>query len=139
MVEENEILKKLVIEEKDITKELESLVGKSLQFFKIEKPGGKIVFVDFGSLSDPQRICALLLGKYFATKLGIIEKSELGISEISNELGRPMTTLSSPMRELVKKGFVEKLPIRKYRIAYHRISKIFDEILRLKKEANQKI
>jgi len=129
MTEETDILKKLVVEEKDVTKELEKLVEDASGIFRIEKPSGRIIFQDFGALNDKQRILVLLIGKYFATKIGIIKDSSLGISQIAKELGRPMTALSGPMRDLVKDGFVEKIPGRKYKITYHRIKDIFSKIL----------
>lgn len=125
MTDEKEILKKLVVEEKDVVSDLANLVEKAKEVFVIEKPSGRIIFKDFGKLKDPQRICALLIGKYFASKLGLIQEPALGISEIAKELGRPMTTLSGPVRELMMKGYIEKLTTRKYMIVYHRIKDIF--------------
>ena len=126
---ENDILKKLVVEEKDVTKEMAELVEKATKYFRIERPSGRVLFQDFGSLSDKQRISIVLMGKYFASKLEIIETPMLSISEVGKELGRPMTTLSGPMKELVKKGYVESLPGRKYMIAYHRIKEVFDTVI----------
>ncbi|MEM4258738.1 MAG: hypothetical protein QXL17_06275, partial [Candidatus Thermoplasmatota archaeon] len=107
-------------------------VDDAIKIFRIEQPSGRIIFQDFGGLSDKQRILVILVGKYFANKMGIIENASMSISEIAKELGRPMTALSGPIRDLVKQGFVEDLPGRKYRVAYHRIREIFDKILLLK-------
>jgi sugar-specific transcriptional regulator TrmB len=127
MVEENEILKKLVIDEKDAIKELEKLVEDASKIFKIERPTGRIIFQNFGALNDKQRILALLIGKYFAARIGILNKEpSLRISEIANELGRPRTALSGPLKSLVDEGFIEKLPGRRYKIAYHRVNDIFN-------------
>jgi len=134
MAEENEILKKLVVEEKDITKEMEKLVEEASKHFRIERPSGKIIFQNFGSLNDKQRIAIVLLGKYFANRLNMVENPSLSISEIAKELGRPMTTLSGNMRELVTKGYIEYLPGKKYRVAYHRIKEIFADILNTKQK-----
>lgn len=134
MIEENEILKKLVVEEKDITKEMEKLVGEASKHFRIEKPSGRIIFQNFGSLNDKQRIAIILLGKYFANRLDMVENPSLSISEIAKELGRPMTTLSGNMKELVTKGYIEYLPGKKYRVAYHRVKEIFDDILNIKQK-----
>ena len=41
-----------------------------------------------------QTFTALLIGKFFAKKLDIIDDASLGVSEIANELGRPKTALS---------------------------------------------
>jgi predicted Rossmann fold nucleotide-binding protein DprA/Smf involved in DNA uptake len=135
MVEENEILKKLVIEEKDIMKELEKMVEEASKYFRIEKPSGRIIFQNFGSLNDKQRIAVVLLGKYFASKpeLNIIKDPSLNISDIAKELGKPVTSLSGDIKELVTKGYVEYLPGKKYRVAYHRIKEIFDDVLKPKK------
>jgi len=126
MSEEKEILKKLLVDEKQVIKDLAGLVDKAKDVFVIEKNSGKVIFNEFGKLSDPQRICALLVGRYFAEKLEILEDSSLGISEIANELGRPKTALSGPLKDLIKKGYVEKLSNRKYVIAYHRIKEILN-------------
>lgn len=132
MDKEKSVLEKLVLDEKDVTKDMEKLVESALQIFRIEKPTGKIIFQNFGVLGDKQRILIILIGKYFATKIGILENAALSISEIAKELGRPMTALSGPLRDVVKSGHVENLPGRKYRIAYHRVSEIFDKFLSLK-------
>lgn len=126
MTDEQEILKKLLVDEKDMVKELVSLVERVKDIFVIEKSSGKIIFKNFGELTDVQRICALLSGRYFASKLGILEDHALGITEIAKELGRPKTTLSGPIRDLTKKGYVIQLTTRKYTIAYHRLKDIFD-------------
>jgi len=126
MSEEKEILKKLLVDEKDVIKDLANLVDKAKDVFVIEKNSGKVIFNEFGKLSDPQRICALLVGRYFAEKLEVLEDSSLGISEIANDLGRPKTALSGPLKDLIKKGYVEKLSNRKYKIAYHRIKEILN-------------
>jgi hypothetical protein len=128
-MDEQQILEKLVVEEKDLTKQLASLVDCASKIFRIERPSGKIVFEDFGGLSDRQRILVVLIGKYFARRLGMVEDPAVSISEIGSELGRPVTALSGPVRESVKAGLVEYLPSRKYRIAYHRINHIFEKVL----------
>ncbi len=133
MTEEDAILAKLVVDEKDVTKDLEMLVGEATKYLKIEKQSGKIIFQNYGSLTDKQRVAIVLVGKYFAYRLKLIEIPSLSISEISKELGRPMTALSGPIKELVVKGYVENLPGRKYRVAYHRMKEIFTEIFAQKK------
>ena len=122
-----EVLEKLVVDKEQMKKNLDQLVEKSLKVFRIEKEGGKIIFQKFGALSDSDKICTVLIGKYFATELGLIKDNTLSVSQIAKEIGRPITALSGPIKELVKRGFVEWLPTRKYRIVYHRM----DEILNL--------
>lgn len=133
MVDEKEILEKLLVDEGEVIKDLARSVDTAKDIFVIEKQSGRIIFKDFGKLSDPQRICALLIGKYFAARLGIITENSLGVSDIAKELGRPKTALSGPLKELLKKGFVEKLPNRKNIVAFHRINDIIKEYFGVKK------
>lgn len=135
MPEETDILQKLVVEEKDIKKEMGKMVEEAQKHFRIEKPSGKVIFQNFGALNDKQRIATLLLGKYFAFQLKMIEDPSLSISDVAKELGRPVTTLSGNMKELVTKGYVEYLSNgKKYRISYHRIKEIFDDVLAAKQK-----
>ena len=120
MVVEKKILSELLVSETDIVKDLARLVSKAKDVFTIEKSTGKIFFKNFGKLNDRQRISALLIGRYFAVKLDIIEDNSLGVSEIAELLGRPKTTLSGPLKDLLVEGYIEKLSNRKYRIAYNR-------------------
>ncbi|MEM4241895.1 MAG: hypothetical protein QXW08_07310, partial [Candidatus Nitrosotenuis sp.] len=52
MTDEQEILKKLLVEEKDVIRDLASLVEKAKEVFVIEKPSGRVIFKEFGKLSD---------------------------------------------------------------------------------------
>jgi hypothetical protein len=137
--EEREVLRKLVVDERDVIKGLADLVEKAKSVFSIAAPSGKIIFQDFGSLSDEKRILVLLLGKYFACRLGLIEKAELGISGIADELGRPKTALSGDVTNLMRDGLVEKMPDRTYRIAYNRMRDVFDKILPEKSQTGQRL
>ena len=113
--------------------ELEKLVEAASKFFRIERPSGRVVFRDFKKLTDKQRIAALLSAKYFAAKSQIITDQTLRIREIAKELGRPATTLSGPLRQLIKEGFVEPLPEKKYSIVHHRLTELFERVLAVPK------
>lgn len=128
--DERKVLNRLVVDKGAMIKDLEHLVEQAKDIFLIESPGGRIIFQDFGALSDERRILALLTAKYFAARLGLKNDNSLGISEIAQELGRPMTSLSGPVRSLIAEGYVEKLPIRKYTVAYNRMKEIIPEILK---------
>ncbi len=127
--DEREVLRKLVVDEREVIKGLADLVEKAKSVFSIAAPSGKIIFQNFGELSDEKRILVLLLGKYFARRLGFTETAELGISGIAEELGRPKTALSGDVGNLIKDGLIEKLPDRTYRIAYNRLRDVFNKIL----------
>ena len=66
-------------------------------------------------------------------RLSIIKENSLGVTEMAKELGRPKTALSGPLKELLKKGYAEKLPNRKNVVAYHRINDIIKEYFGVKK------
>lgn len=124
------LFEKLFIDEQNVLMQLETQINLASEIFNIERPSGRILFKNFGNLSDPQRISALLVGKYFAVKAGLPNVSDsLSVTEISKELGRPKTALSGPLKDLLLKGFIEKMSDKKYRIAYQRIQEIFDTIL----------
>jgi hypothetical protein len=127
-MEELDVLSQLLVEEKDVIKGLAGMVERAKKVFLIEHPTGRIIFQDFGNLTDERRILTLLLGKYFASRLGLVAP-ELSISEIAHELGRPKTTLSGAVKACIDRGLVEKLPTRTYRIAYNRIRDVFAIIL----------
>ena len=125
MPDEKEILKELVVTEKDIIKNLIELVKRSKNIFVIEENSGKIIFKNFKNLKNHQKICALLIGKYFATKLDFIEKNSLNLNEISSELKIKETTLSAPLKKLSDEGFILK-DEKEYSVNHHRIEEILD-------------
>src|SRR4030043_354093 len=92
-----EILKQLVISEKDLLADLSRLVEKSKQFFKIEGSSGRIILNNLSTLVNTDKIALVLIGKYFAYELEIIKKKGLTSSELSDELDIPQTTLSKPV------------------------------------------
>ena len=130
MLDSKDVFSKLVVDEKETTKELEKLVDTAAKVFRIEKPSGRVIFQNFGDLTDKQRISAILVARYFAEKMQILDSATMSISEIAKELGRPMTALSGPIRDLIKLGFVENLQGKRYRAAYHRLSEIFERVLK---------
>lgn len=132
MSDEKEILKGLLVTKEGIRKNYQQLVDKAKKLFLIESETGKVIFQDYASLTDQERICSVLIGKYFASELGIIQDSSFSMSDISKEIGKPLTTISGRLTDLIKKGFVENLPNRRYRIVYPRISEILDSMLKPK-------
>lgn len=116
------MLERLLVDEKSVITDLGDLVDKLGSIFLIEKSTGDVIFQCFEQLTDPQRIYSLLIGAYFANKLGILDNKPLAVSEIGSKLGRPSTALSGPLKSLVDKSYVEKLD-KKYRIN-HRYLKV---------------
>ena len=131
MPTEKEILNRFLVDEKDIIEDLANLVEKATNIFVIEKSTGTIIFKNFGKLTDRQRISALLVGRYFAGRLDLVEDASLGVTEMANALGRPKTTLSGTVRDMLSKTYIEQLSNRKYRINYNRIKDIFEDFFDL--------
>ena len=123
MSDERELLKDLLVNETEIIKNLASTIQKVKKIFRIEEKSGKIVFNNYSKLTNPQRICCILMGKYFTNKLGIIEDSTAAVSDLSSELEIPSTTLSSPLKSLRKSGLILYDDSR-YKINPHRIEEI---------------
>jgi len=128
MTDEHEILKDLLVDESELIQNLASIIQKTKDIFVIEKESGKIIFKNYSKLTNSQKISCILIGKYFAKRLGIIDDHTVAISEISSELEIPQTTLSSPLKSLRSYGAVlyEK---SRYRVNPHRIEEIIDSIL----------
>ena len=131
--EEKKVLSKLLVDESTVIANLAEQVDKVSKVFRIENPSGRIIFESFLDMSDRKRVAALLLEKYFACRLGLIQEDSLAVSEIAGELEKPMTSMSGLLAGLIQDGFVMRLPIRKYRIVYHRIPAIIDLLTEKKK------
>ena len=133
MSNEKEILKDILVDESDIVQNLANIIKNAKEIFVIEKKSGKVIFKNYSQLSNPQKICCILIGKYFANRLGIIDDYTTTISEISAELDIPQTTLSSPLKSLRQKGQIlyEK---SRYRINPHRIEEIINSFSTTKKK-----
>ena len=125
MSDERELLKDLLISDTEIIRSLATTIQKVKDIFRIEESTGKIIFKKYSKLTNPQRICCILMSKYFAKKLKIIEDSTTTVSELSSELEIPATTLSSPLKSLRKSGWILYDESR-YRINPHRIEEIVD-------------
>ena len=128
MTDEKEILKNMLVDESDVVQNLAKIVQKAKDIFVMEKSSGKIIFKNYSELKNPQKITCVLIGKYFAKRLDLIDDHTTTVSEISKELDIPQTTLSSPLKSLRKSGQIlyEK---SRYRVNPHRIQEIIESIL----------
>ena len=125
MSNEKEILKDILVDESEIIQNLGNIVKKAKDVFVLEKESGKIIFKNYSKLTNPQKISCILIARYFATRLGLINDHTVTLPEISSELDIPQTTLSSPIKSLRKNGFVLYNKSR-YRVNPHRIEEIID-------------
>ena len=87
------------------------------------------------ALTNAEKIKVCLIGKYFAHNILKIPNTDgLDISQLSNELAIPSTTLSKPLGNMVKERKITKVG-GKYRIIYYEIENILNE-LNLKYKTN---
>jgi DNA-binding MarR family transcriptional regulator len=127
-----DVLRDILVSEKDLATRVSELVTKLKPFIRIDEQSGKIFFVESVKFSNTQKILLFSIGKFLAEKAGIINTSSFSIAEISKELNILTTTLSAPLGDLVKKGFIEKDNV-KYRILYPKIDSILTTLI----EANK--
>lgn len=125
---EKEILRDLVLKEENVIGKLKELVSLSKKFFMIEEKTGNIVLSNDIKLKNKDKITLFLIGRYFAFKLGLIDKQPLTIAELSEQLQIPKTTLSAPLGELVSEVKVRKDQDLSYSIVYHKIEEILKSI-----------
>lgn len=125
MINEKEILKNMLVDESNIIQNLANIVQKAKDIFVMEKSSGNIIFKNYSTLTNPQKITCVLIGRYFAKRLEFIDDHTITVSEISKVLDIPKTTLSSPLKSLRTSGQIlyEK---SRYRINPHRIEEIIN-------------
>jgi len=121
--DEKKVLKDILVSEEGMIHNLSEIIKKAKKIFVLEEKSGKIIFKNYSKLTNPQRISAILIGKYFAKRLNIIQDNSMEGPEISNELNIPQTTLSAPLKSLKDKGLISSEK-GKYRVNPHRIEEI---------------
>ena len=104
---EKEMMEKLLAKKEQVDMDLRLIADRLSAVFKIEE-SGEILFSDFSSLDDNQKILALLTGKFFAARWGLINSERMRITDIGKTLARPRTTLSKEIESLRKKGLVSR-------------------------------
>jgi len=124
-----EILKELLISEDDTLEQLHELVAKTKPFLAIEKESGRIILKQ-KNLTNTQQLGLYLIGKYFAHNLSLAGSSQATFDELSKELGIVKTTMSWPLGELVKNGFVRKPEEGKYEFVYHKIAEFLESLMK---------
>lgn len=127
---EKDIMEKLLVKKEQVNMDLRSIADSLSAVFKIEE-SGDVLFSDFSSLDDDQKILALLTGKFFATRWGIINSDRMKITDIARSLARPRQTLSTRIENLRKRGLVSRdTADGKYYIDKNRLKEIAQIITR---------
>ena len=98
MMTYEEKLKELLIDDKEILKEL---IEKAKPLFRINKNDGIIVFkIPLKELSDKQVIILYCLGAHFAVELNLREQPEVTNDELIKFTGKTKHTINPRLSEL---------------------------------------
>ncbi len=120
------LLERLLIDEEEA---LERLVRLSEQVLRIDKKtGNTVVIAPRSKLTDREVIYIVLLGRYFANKLGLVDKDSMPLSEISEHSGVDEKAASARLSELKRERAVESLGRGEHRIAYANVETVLGEI-----------
>ena len=121
-----EILDEIFLKKEDTLKRLEEIVKKSQQDFSIDLETLEIFLKEhIQKLSD--KILRLLIAFFLMKEKGLIKYDSINLSEISKRLNVKSTSLSKPLGELIKRGFVRRSSEGSYSIIHHKILEVFEE------------
>ena len=128
---EKEMMEKLLAKKEQVDMDLRLIADKLSTVFKIEE-SGEILFSDFSLLDDDQKMLALLTGKFFAARWGLINSERMRITDIAKTLARPRQTLSNRIESLRKKGLVSRdTTDGRYYIDKNRLKDIVQQITKV--------
>lgn len=116
------IQRKLFVKEEDTLLKLSSLLDKLQAFVRIEKVSGKVIF-ERSDLPLKSKLFFALAGRYFWCRVNKTENYSATITQLAGIVGKPVTSLSGPLAELVRYGYIEKISSGQYRVAYYSIEK----------------
>src|SRR5437660_7089541 len=87
---------------------LSTLVTKSERLFRINRQNGDIILLSPRSRYLDRHLLAIyLLGRYFASKLGLAKDDELTIEELQASSGLDAKSLSARLSDLKRDGLIE--------------------------------
>lgn len=121
-----EILKGLILDEKDTLSKLKELVDESKELIRIEGHSGKVVIIK-NDVSLKDKIVLLLIGKYFAKESGLINSQKLNLEAMKNELNAESRALSRPLGDLLRENIIEN-ENGEYFIKYYQIENAIKNI-----------
>jgi len=121
---EKEIYKELLI---DKTKQVESLVKKAKDLLGIDKDSGDtIILVSRAKLTDEDLIGLHLIGRFFASELGLVDSPSLGYKELSRKIGIKEAVVAARLHDLKTKGYVRPPKRGEYEIIFPKIGEFLD-------------
>lgn len=131
-ITKKEILKDLVFSREDTLEKLKDLVNESKSLIGIEQDSGKIIIIK-ANLPLKEKVILLLIGKYFAKELGLIDSEKVDVDTLRKELGVESRALSRPIGDLIKSNLIDKEE-DKYSIKHYQIENCINKINEAKQE-----
>jgi len=129
MQNKKEILGQILRKEEDVLVKLNTLVQLAEPFLRVDENTGRVdIILENCSLTHSEKVFLALVGKYFARQSEILEDDFVGINDLSDDLGVPITTLSGPLGKLVQNHIVDKPEKNRYRVNPHRIEGTLREL-----------
>ncbi len=136
--EQDLIKQHLFISEDSMKQKLDSLLQRVKKYLQIESATGTVI-LERKDLQIKPVLCLHLIGYFYYARFNKQDDRSLSISQLSNSVGKATTSLSGPLAELVREGYVNKVGTGKYQIAYYKIEDFldgFERDLASNKEAN---
>ena len=125
-MQKKELLQQMLIDDEGL---LEKVVERAQRVFKIDRNGNIIFLVSRSKLSQRQEIALALLGRHFATELGIIDSDVMTAGEIANVVEPDKTSVSARLNELKREQVVESPARGQFRISILGADRVLDEIV----------
>lgn len=134
-MERKEILREFVRSEKETLENLQRIVLKAKPHVWIDEKTKQIRISNKGYLLA-QKVCLSLIGAYFGSELGLLNKPSLNVSDLTKILHVPGRALSNPLGGLIKKHFIS-VEEKEYTIVPYHIEEILDEINKIEEGGEQ--
>jgi len=121
---EKDTYKELLI---DKTKRVESLVKKAKDLIGIDKDSGEtIILISKAKITDREIIGLHLIGRFFASELGLIDSPSVTAEELSRSAGIASSIVSARLHDLKVEGYVRSPKRGEHEIVFPRIDDFLD-------------
>jgi len=120
------VYKELLI---DKTKRTESLVKKAKDILGIDKDSGDtVVLVSRAKLTDKEIIVLHLVGKFFASELGLVNTPSATYAELSRKTGIDAAVVAARLHDLKNEGYVRSPKRGEHEVVFPRIDEFLDSV-----------
>ncbi len=121
---EKDLYKELLI---DKTKRVESLVRKAKDLLGIDKDSGEtLILISRAKLTGREIIGLHLIGRFFASELGLVSSPSATVEELSKRTGIDVSVVSARLHDLKIEGYVRSPNRGEYEIVFPRVDELLD-------------